>query len=153
MIKSGSKILIYRLGSLGDTVIALPCFHKVRESFPDAEITVLTNQPIMAKAAPLEAVLGRGYFFDNVLDYPIGTRNPLVLLRLLLKIYSLKIDTIVNLSAARSPKSANRDRWFFKLAGVKHLIGFPTRKEDFELSVDPKTGEYEWEAKRLARRI
>lgn len=153
MAKLGGNILIYRLGSLGDTVIALPCFHKIRERFPNAKITVLTNRPIMDKAAPLEAVLGQGYFFNSVLDYPVGTRNPFVLLKLLLKIYSLKIDTVVNLAAARSRTSAKRDRWFFQVAGVKRLIGFPTRDEDFDLSIDPKTGEYEWEAKRLARRM
>lgn len=132
--------------------MALPCFHKVRDSFPDANITLLTNQPIMAKAAPLQAVLGNEYFFDRVLAYPVGTRNPLVLLSLIQKIRALHIDTVVNLTAARTKKSVLRDQLFFRAAGAKQLIGFPSTPEDFGVT-DPVTGEQEWEALKLARRL
>jgi len=47
------RVLIYRLGSLGDTVAALPCFHLIERAFPDAERLVLTNVPVSTKAAPL----------------------------------------------------------------------------------------------------
>jgi len=147
------KILIYRLGSLGDTVIALPCFHKIRECFPDAEITLLTNRPVMSKAAPLEAVLGNKYFFDRVMDYPVGTRNPWTLVALLKRIRSLEIDTVINLTAARSRMSAYRDYLFFRVAGVANMIGFPKDQYDFEVHHDKVTGNAEWEAFRLSRRI
>lgn len=153
MAKRQKKILIYRLGSLGDTVVVLPCFHKIRETYPDAEITLLTNKPIASKAAPLESILGDNYFFDRVLAYPVGTRSPFILLSLLLRIRLLNIDTLVNIAAVRSEKAAKRDRLFFKAAGVKHMVGFPTSKEDFKPIVDPVTNEYEWEAARIARRI
>ena len=52
------RIVVYRLGSLGDTVVALPCLHRVAQAFPDAERIVLTNFPVSSKAAPLEAILG-----------------------------------------------------------------------------------------------
>lgn len=130
--------------------MALPCFHRVRESFPDAEITLLTNRPVATKAAPLEAVLGKQYFFDRVLDYPVGTRNPRVLLDLIRQIRALRIDTVVNLAAARSGMAVRRDRWFFRAAGVRRLIGFSARTVE---EADPITGENEWEATRLARRL
>lgn len=133
--------------------MALPCFHKVRNRFPDADITLLTNRPVMAKAAPLEAVLGKNIFFNRVLDYPVGTRNIWSLFLLLKHIRSLKIDTVVNLTAARSKVAIQRDKLFFYTAGVKELIGFPEVKSDFEVCPDPETGIFEWEAKRLARRI
>jgi hypothetical protein len=63
-------VLVYRLGSLGDTVVALPCFHLIKRRFPDAKITLLTNRPVASAAAPAESILGRGYFFDDVLEYP-----------------------------------------------------------------------------------
>ncbi len=148
------RILIYRLGSLGDTVMALPCFHLVKDTYPDAEIVLLTNKPVASKAAPLEAVLGeKGYFFDRIINYPIGTRNPLLLLSLILQIRALKIDTMVNLTAARSKKSALRDKVFFALAGIKTFIGFPEREQDFTVSIDARTGLYEWEADRLRNRL
>ncbi|WP_183559870.1 glycosyltransferase family 9 protein [Mucilaginibacter sp. SP1R1] len=148
-----NNILIYRLGSLGDTVMALPCFHKIKDSFPDADITLLTNRPVMAKAAPLEAVLGQNYFFNRVINYPVGTRSPRVLLDIILKIRRLKIDTVVNITPTRSRLAFKRDYLFFKAAGVKTLIGFDGANEDFEVAKDPLTGVNEWEAKRLARRI
>lgn len=132
--------------------MALPCFHKVRESYPDADITLLTNRPVMAKAAPLEAVLGNQYFFDRVLTYPVATRNPLLLASLVKQIRGLHIDTVVNLTEARTAKSVVRDKWFFRVAGAKKLVGFPALPEDFG-GLDPATGEYEWEAQKLARRL
>jgi hypothetical protein len=52
------RVLLYRLGSLGDMVVALPALHLVARTFPDAERRLLTNDPVSAKAAPAEAVLG-----------------------------------------------------------------------------------------------
>ncbi|MCC8408158.1 glycosyltransferase family 9 protein [Mucilaginibacter sp. UR6-1] len=153
MAASGKRVLIYRLGSLGDTIMALPCFHKIKESFADADITLLTNKPVMAKAAAAETVLGSGYFFNRIINYPVGTRSPRILFELILQIRLLKIDTVVNINPARSRMSLLRDYWFFKAAGVKKMIGFDAGKEDFEVCVDEATGINEWEAKRLARRI
>lgn len=132
--------------------MALPCFHKIRDSYPEANITLLTNQPVMAKAAPLEAVLGNAYFFDQVVAYPVGTRNPVLLAALLKRIRSLQIHTVINLTAARTKGSVFRDQLFFRAAGARRLVGFPSTPEDFGVS-DPITGEQEWEAVKLARRL
>ena len=50
---SDRKVLIYRLGSLGDTVVALPSLHLIARAFPDAERRVLTNFPVSGKEAPI----------------------------------------------------------------------------------------------------
>lgn len=148
------NILIYRLGSLGDTVIALPIFHKITENYPDIEkITLLTNKPVASKAAPLEAILSNGLFFNDVLSYPVGTRNPLVVAGLISAIRKRKIDTVINITALRSPEADTRDKLFFKAAGVKNLIGFDHAPEDYKVQMDPETGFFEWETKRLARKI
>ena len=70
------RVVIYRLGSLGDTVVALPCFHKVAKAFPDAERIVLTNVPVSSNAAPVETILGGSGLIHATLAYPIGTRSP-----------------------------------------------------------------------------
>ena len=151
---SKERILIYRLGSLGDTIMALPCFHLIKNRYPDADITLLTNKPVAHKAAPIESVLGESsFFFDRVINYPIGTRNFFLLLSIVLKIRKLNISTVINISSPRSKAKAFRDRIFFQLAGVKTIIGNPERDEDFEIKIDEATGDYEWEAKRLANRI
>ncbi len=147
------NVLIYRLGSLGDTVIALPCFHQIKRAFPESKMTLLTNKPVASKAAPLQAILGEGHFFDDTITYPVGTRSPGVLLKLMREIRKRKIDTVVNITALRSPKADQRDKLFFQLCGVSEFHGFDQHPTDFNLSIDPETGAFEWEAKRLARKI
>jgi heptosyltransferase-3 len=146
-------ILIYRLGSLGDTVVALPAFHLIRESFPGSRITLLTNRPVATAAAPLEAVLGGGGFFDEVLDYPVGTRSPAALLELAGEIRRRKIAIVINLVGWRGWKNALRDRLFFRMAGVRKMIGEAAEKRDRDVLLDPATGLYEWETARLMRRL
>ena len=41
---------------MGDTIVALPCFHAVRKAYPSADITLLTNFPF-PKAAPMFELL------------------------------------------------------------------------------------------------
>ncbi len=147
------NVLIYRLGSLGDTVMALPCFHRVRECYPDANITLLTNKPVMSKAAPLQAILGHEYFIDDILSYPVGTRNPVLLARLSAQIRRKSIDTVVNMTATRSRNADRRDKLFFKAAGIKEFIGFNGVRGAHTAEVDPQTGFVEWEASRMKARI
>jgi ADP-heptose:LPS heptosyltransferase len=147
------SILVYRLGSLGDTVIALPSLHRVRRSFPKATLVMLTNKPVSGKAAALEAILGDGYFSHHSLCYPSGTRNPLHFISLLFTIRRLRITTMVYLAAARSRKDVWRDRIFFRLCGVRRIIGLPQEESDFMVRIQTDTGLYENEASRLARRV
>lgn len=148
------NILIYRLGSLGDTVIALPAFHAVRRAFPDARITLLTNRPVSSKAPPVAAILGNDdYFYNDVIDYPVGMRNPFQILKLVSAIRIRSIDCAINLSPYRSEISLIRDRLFFNVAGVKTHEGFILDAQDHDKYTMQDTGELEWEASRLARRV
>jgi heptosyltransferase-3 len=145
-------VLIYRLGSLGDTVVALPALHAVRKAFPEAALTLLTNRPVSAKAAPVEAVVGERFFADTI-DYPIGTRNVLELTSVSRQIRARSFDVVVNLCEARTRLKTLRDRLFFRLSGISDLRGFPSEDADFELAMDPATGLFESETQRLLRRI
>lgn len=140
--------------------MVLPVFHQIRLTYPDADITLLTNSPVASKAAPLESILGNAYFFDRVLAYPVGTRSGSLLFTLIKQIRNLEIDTLIYLAGVRvfsnifkTRSVVLRDWWFFKAAGITTMIGFPAKREDLELAVDNITGELEWEAKRLARRV
>ena len=147
------SVLIYRLGSLGDTVVALPAFHAIKRAFPNQRITLLTNKPVSSKAPPVVAVLGDSYFVDDVIGYPLRTRNPFTLFDLLIRIRARKVDTVVNLAAFRSLISTRRDAAFFRMAGAQRLIGFDLNSRDVQGWCDPETGETEWEASRVARRV
>lgn len=147
------SVLIYRLGSLGDTVVALPAFHAVKRAFLNQRITLLTNKPVVSKAPPVAAVLGDSYFIDDVIGYPLHTRNPFTLLGLVIRMRARRVDTVVNLAAFRSFARTQRDAAFFRIAGAQRLIGFDLNARDAQGWCDPETGETEWEAARIARRV
>lgn len=146
------KILVYRLGSLGDTVVALPALHLVRNAFAGSDLVLLTNKPIASKAAAMEAVLGPD-FFTEVIDYPIGIRNPRKLLAVSRRLRAGKFDVLVNLSAARGRLKTFRDAWFFRLSGIRRVVGTPTARDDFDVATLPGTDLYESESVRLLRRV
>ena len=146
------RILIYRLGSLGDTVVALPCFKFIRNAFPSAHITILTNRPVQAKAALLANVLGNSGLFDEVIDYPVRLRRLSQIIRLRDRIRAGKFDLLVHLTAARGLLSSVRDYLFFRWCGIPKIIGVPVKREDLRV-VQTDTGLYEAESVRLARRL
>jgi ADP-heptose:LPS heptosyltransferase len=146
------KVLIYRLGSLGDTVVALPCLHLLARTFPDAERVLLTNFPVNAKAPAAAAVLGDSGLVQGYMRYTVGTRRAGELLRLAWQIRRFSPDLLVYLMPLRAWSNVRRDRIFFKLAGVRRIVGLPGR-QDMTRRFDRATGLYESEATRLAKAI
>jgi ADP-heptose:LPS heptosyltransferase len=123
--EKSQRIVIYRLGSLGDTVIALPCFHKVAQTWPNAHRIVLTNFPVSSKAAPLEIILREGGLIHEAIAYPVGTRSIARLWLLAKQLRSLKADVLIYLTPARGLFNAFRDWTFFKCCGFREIIGAP----------------------------
>jgi ADP-heptose:LPS heptosyltransferase len=146
------KVLIYRLGSLGDTVVALPCYHLIARAFPNAERRLLTNFPVHAKAPASAAVLGQSGLVHDYMRYTVGTRNALELLRLAWEIRRFRPDVLVYLMPVRPLKNVRRDKLFFRLSGVRRIVGLPAA-EELKHHLDSASGFYEREASRLARTI
>ena len=146
------KVLIYRLGSLGDTVVALPCFHLIERTFPAAERVLLTNFPVHAKAPPAAAVLGDSGLVHGYMRYTVGTRHVGQLLRLAWQIRRFKPDVLVYVMPARPLPSVRRDQLFFRLAGVHRFVGLPGL-EELEHQDGLEDGHLEPEASRLARAL
>ena len=120
------RVVVYRFGSLGDTLIVLPAFHLVRKAFPNAHITLLTNIPVHAKAAPMEAVLGGAGFYDDVLRYPVSMRNFDGLVRLRKALKAGAYDGLVYLASPKGGVMTSlRDYLFFRSCGIPHVIGVP----------------------------
>lgn len=119
------RILLYRLGSLGDTLVALPALHLVEERFPDADRRLLTNFPVSAKAPPAAAIVGETGLLHGYFRYTVGTRSPSELLALWWVLRRWRPDVLVYLAAARGVRSAERDRAFFRMCGISRQIGVP----------------------------
>ena len=124
------RVLLYRLGSLGDTLIALPAFHLAARAFPNARRLLLTNTPVSAKAPPAAAILGDTAAPDALihgyLRYTVGTRSPAELARLWASIVRFRPQVLVYMGSTRGLASARRDARFFRLCGIRHQIGVPT---------------------------
>jgi len=111
---------------MGDSLAVLPAFHLVRRTFPDARITLLTNVPVNAKAAPMAEVLGTGHFFDDTLAYPTSLRDVSRLLALSRTIRAGRYDCLVYLTEPKGGiLTSIRDWLFFRLCGIRRIVGVP----------------------------
>jgi heptosyltransferase III len=153
MATSTKRVLIYRMGSLGDTVVALPALHLVARAFPNAERRMLTNFPVNVKAPPAAAILENTGLVHGYFRYAVGTRGLRELLSLWWELVRWRPQVLVYLGASRGIDSARRDARFFRLCGVSHLIGVPdtqdmqqNRWQESEQSLEPEAG-------RLARNL
>lgn len=144
------RILIYRLGSLGDTVVALPALKLIARAYPDAERWMLTNITVSSSAASMESVLDGTGLVHRFLEYPVGLRNVRALLELRNQIRKLRPEVLVYLTEPRHKLSIFRDWLFFYLCGITAQVGVPSSLA-LRKSVEVSDGLYEYEGLRLVR--
>ena len=149
--QSVERVLVYRLGSLGDTLIALPCLHLIERAYPNAKRRLLTNLPVDQRAAPAAAVLGDSGLIDSYESYPVGVRNPATLWQLRARIQAWQPDVLVYLMPARGRLAAWRDALFFRLCGIKKIVGIPYSAAMQTHVQTADRDQWEPEASRLAR--
>lgn len=113
---------------------------------------MLTNFPSHAKAPATAAVIGESGLIHRYMRYSMKTRNPFELAALWWKLVRLRPDYLVYLMPVRPIASVRRDAAFFRMAGVRNIVGLPSENE-LTHKVDPSTGTFEREASRLARAI
>lgn len=120
------KIIIFRIGNLGDSVAALPAFNALRQHYAKDEIILLSskNKPGTLNAAQ---VLGKSGFVDQVIEYEADLKGLARLAQicdLRKKIASQKADLLIYLAPSfRSARRAGRDKLFFTWCGIKKILG------------------------------
>lgn len=155
-IRSGAaplrRILIHRLGSIGDTMVALPALKLIARRFPDAERIVLTGTA-PANGATMATLLTGSGLAHRYIDYAPGERRIGALYRLARTIRALNADALIYLTEPKGRFATWRDVAFFRACGIKHIIGAPLSCDlrTHRLSSDGKTRESE--AARLTRCI
>lgn len=129
--KFARRILVYRIGSIGDTIIALPAIHAIRQHFPNAYMAFLGNSHEKGHVLA-RGVLPSDGLFDEWLTYPTGmgrTRLSMAIMRLFFYLRKSKFDTLVYLvPRMRTPKSVRRDLSFFYGTGIRNFIGHQGRE-------------------------
>lgn len=65
--KDPGKILVFRTGSLGDSICALPAIAQIKKNYPQAEIDILTNAGA-SNLVSIQKLLSPEYY-NNIIDY------------------------------------------------------------------------------------
>jgi len=150
---SPDSVLIFRLGSIGDTVVALPCFHAIARQYPRHRRILLTNALTSMRASSAETILDGTGLVDQVIYYPVGDFSLRRIRALRAEIRRIRPTAMIYLAARDTSGPVFRDLAFFKAAGIPCIEGAPWNRRLRESAIDPATGELEHEANRLARTL
>ena len=150
--KHTGDVLIFRLGSIGDTIVALPCFHAIARRFPDSRRILLTNSLTSVRASSAESILDGTGLIHEVIYYPVGDFSLASILALRKEIRRLCPSTLVYLAERPDALSVWRDAAFFAVIGLANIIGLPWRA-DRRLCRREPSGLLEYECARLARTL
>ena len=113
-----NKILIFRTGSIGDTICSFPSINAIKYKFKYANIDILTNAGA-SKLVSIEELLDDGYY-NEIIDY-LGMNQ----FKLWKQIKENKYDLIIQLPQQFAPlKNQLRDVIFFRTAGIKRGFGW-----------------------------
>jgi heptosyltransferase-3 len=148
------RIAVLRVGSLGDHLIALPLYQRLRDLHPDDELALISDIPANGnpKIIGPASILPEG-LFDAIYGYPVCSG-----LRQIWDTYQLfrrqRFDLIYYLMPTRTARQLRRDRLFFRASGVR-VEGLSAKDAT---AADPPRylpalQLYEHETNRLARAI
>jgi heptosyltransferase III len=151
------RILVFRIGSLGDTIVAIPAFWRIRQAFPDAHIAFLSNSDLRTTGYVQPShILPANGLFDEWLTYPSNVGSARFAIesgKLLFKLRKSKFDSLVYLMPrTRTENQIQRDRFFFRMAGISNIFGMDHLRTDrlemhakFPSPVVEREGDFIWD--------
>jgi heptosyltransferase-3 len=123
-----SNILIFHIGSLGDTLVSVPALWAIRRHFADARITMLSDvQRQKHYAQPRDVLEGSG-LIDDWIDYSAEMswkkwRSAPGLMRLYKDLRLRRFEALIYVIRDRKLLLRQRDLLFFRLAGIRQFYG------------------------------
>jgi heptosyltransferase-3 len=119
------RICIWRVGFIGDTVVALPAIHAIRVAYPRAQLTLLTS-PVEGKFPGARELFENSQLFDEVYVYlkseVTGYRNRVAFLRTM---RSRRFDIFIDLpQELAGPFKHLRNLLIARLMGVRWGYGW-----------------------------
>lgn len=149
-------MLIFLLGSLGDTLVALPALHLIARRFSASQRRVLTDRSTNPKAASMATLLeGTGLVHDYFwFPTPTAEKSRLgPMVSLARQIRAWKPDVLIYMHEQRGLKIAIRDAAFFRLIGIRRLIGIPVTGDLQRRVYNNQTQLFEHRAEYLSRSL
>jgi len=119
------KILVYHLASLGDILVALPALRLIRREYQDYEITILTpkHKHNNHGAVDIKQVLDGMSLVDSYLYLDLNDGKIKRYLETFKHIRGKGFSVLIYLNEGRELRRVIRDLIYFKLCGVKKIIG------------------------------
>lgn len=151
MTEDEKTVVIFSLGSLGDTMASLPAIHLIAKKFPNSQRILLSNSPPTSKVVSAFSLLEGTSLVQGYIEYPGGTRNLLQLIKLIIRIRRLHADVLFYLAASKGIWPLIRDLIFFRICGIRRFLGMPWSRELVRHQFLEEKGLYEHEAQRRVR--
>jgi len=125
--QSAQRILIYRIGNIGDITCALPAMHAVRRTYVNAQLTLLTSPGSAALPGAKDVLKGVDWIDHIITYYPSDIADRKGRWKLLKDLRQRRFDVWINLSA--SAPNLNllrelRDMLFARLVGPRWARGW-----------------------------
>ncbi len=158
MLSAPSRILVFRIGQLGDTIVSIPAMQVVRKSYPEAHIALLCDRHPGKRHVVASDLLRGSKLFDEYISYPVSASAELLrsgrMAALLVRIRRRRFGTLVYLAPTnRKPEQIARDRKFFAMAGIRNFIGMNGFTELEPKRSDQGLAETPRESELLLRRL
>ncbi|MCF7894510.1 MAG: glycosyltransferase family 9 protein, partial [Candidatus Omnitrophica bacterium] len=152
--KNIKKIIILRVGNIGDIICAVPAMEAIRKNFPEAEITLLSS-PGKYGAVGAKELLKNTIFLDKLKIYyheDINTlKDKISLIRKLKKEnYDLFIEFPKNLADFGTEM---RNMIFAKIIGCQYALGFKVSTIKMFAKIQSKYISFDNEVERLLKII
>lgn len=119
------NVLVFHIGSLGDTLVAVPALKALRDHYPSACISLLTNIDSTSRETATREILTETGWIDRWMEYPTFTfsKHAVFCLKKIVhlhqKIRQSRYDILIYLVRQRSRRAIRRDYLFFRTAGIR----------------------------------
>lgn len=141
------SILVFRVGQLGDTLVALPAIHAIRRRFPKHRMVLLTDcHPPGSGLVSSWSILQETRWFDEVFFYEPGRWLGRSALDAVFKLGMERFEHVFSLAPRRTPFQLWRDRLLLRtLLGARHYhaAARPSESEN-ESAIGKDRVEPEW---------
>ena len=146
------KILVYHLASLGDILVALPALRLIRREFKGYEVTILTPKHNNSAAVNVEQVLDGMNLVDNYIYLNLNHSKIKMYFDTFKHIRREEFRAVIYLNEGRGVRRILRDLIYFKLCGVKKIIGTGLSR-NIRYPIVKKSGKSESMREFLVRKI
>lgn len=121
------RILVFNIGAIGDTVVSIPAFRALRRyAGPTGELHIL-QQGLSEKRVMPQDILAPLGLIDGAMVYKPFSEGGIIrsAIDLRRRVRAGRFEAAAFVMPVNRPdKAILRDRIFFRLAGIKRLIGF-----------------------------